>query len=196
MPRQFYLPAARTNDAETFPDFTADFSVITFQYNGILFGRRDTVEPQVVQQTGKVARTSVGRSTHAVNVRLRQFACFLHSGARIHPRNRAHLGAMVHLEARIHLGTRARLRTGSCRRNLFTRRRISSFLIPSFARRVRVDVFFSFLFFLFMQVVFVAASRDTVYIIGFLYTVSTVSATVSGALESSSGCSDSSASRQ
>lgn len=77
MTGQFDLSGTCPNDAETLPNFTTDFSVITFQHDCILFGGRNMIKAKVIQQSGKVARVSVSRSLHPVNIRLCQFVFLL-----------------------------------------------------------------------------------------------------------------------
>ena len=77
MTGQFDLSGTRPDDAETLPNLAADFTVITFQYDCILFGGRDTIKAKVLQQSGKVARMPVGRSLHPVNIRLCQLTFLL-----------------------------------------------------------------------------------------------------------------------
>ena len=77
MTGQFDLSGTCPNDAETLPNFTTDFSVITFQHDCILFGGRNMIKTKVIQQSGKVARVSVSRSLHPVNIRLCQFVFLL-----------------------------------------------------------------------------------------------------------------------
>lgn len=77
MTGQFDLSGTCPNDAETLPNLTTDFSVITFQHDCILFGGRNMIKTKVIQQSGKVARVSVSRSLHPVNIRLCQFTFLL-----------------------------------------------------------------------------------------------------------------------
>ena len=77
MTGQFDFSGTCPNDAETLPNLTADFSVITFQHDCILFGGRNMIKAKVIQQSGKVARVSVSRSLHPVNIRLCQFTFLL-----------------------------------------------------------------------------------------------------------------------
>lgn len=77
MTGQFDLSGTCPDDAEPLPDLAADFTVITFQYDCILFGGRDTIKAKVLQQSGKVARMPVGRSLHTVNIRLCQLTFLL-----------------------------------------------------------------------------------------------------------------------
>ena len=72
MSRQFNLPTASTNDAKAFPYITTDFTVITFQQYSVLFSRRNTKETEILQQTGKIAGTSVRGNLHPVDIFLRQ----------------------------------------------------------------------------------------------------------------------------
>ena len=77
MTGQFDLSGTCPNDTETLPNLTTDFSVITFQHDCILFGGRNMIKTKVIQQSGKVARVSVSRSLHPVNIRLCQFTFLL-----------------------------------------------------------------------------------------------------------------------
>lgn len=77
MTGQFDLSGTCPNDAKTLPNLTTDFSVITFQHDCILFGGRNMIKTKVIQQSGKVARVSVSRSLHPVNIRLCQFTFLL-----------------------------------------------------------------------------------------------------------------------
>ena len=153
MSRQFNLPTASTNDAKAFPYITTDFTVITFQHYSILFSRRNTKESEVLQQTGKIAGTSVRGNLHPVDIFLRQIPFLL---------GRPLIAFLSHPAS------------GSFSYFLsFT----PFFFIPSFCeRRVREDVFFPFFFFSF----YVAVSRDAVAISGDTATFSPVAATVSG----------------
>ena len=144
MTGQFDLSGTCPNDTETLPNLTTDFSVITFQHDCILFGGRNMIKTKVIQQSGKVARVSVSRSLHPVNIRLCQFTFLLRR---------------------------------------FSVRKISSlfFLIPPLGKGGlgRMFSFLSFSF-LFMRVLFVAVSGDSVTVSRVCVTISEVSATVSG----------------
>ena len=157
MSRQFNLPTASTNDAKAFPYITTDFTVITFQHYSILFRRRNTKETEILQQTGKIAGTSVRGNLHPVDIFLRQIPF---------PRGRSLIAFFSHPAS------------GSFSYFLsFT----PFFFIPSFCeRRVREDVFFLFFFFSFYESCFFAVSRDAVAIFGDTATFSPVAATVSG----------------
>ena len=128
MSRQFNLPTASTNDAKAFPYITTDFTVITFQQYSVLFSRRNTKETEILQQTGKIAGTSVRGNLHPVDIFLRQIPF---------PRGRSLIAFFSHPAS------------GSFSYFLsFT----PFFFIPSFCeRRVREDVFFLFFFFSFYE---------------------------------------------
>ena len=126
MSRQFNLPTASTNDAKAFPYITTDFTVITFQHYSILFSRRNTKESEILQQTGKIAGTSVRGNLHPVDIFLRQIPF---------PRGRSLIAFFSHPAS------------GSF--SYFLSFTPFFFFIPSFCeRRVREDVFFLFFFFL------------------------------------------------
>lgn len=154
MTGQFDLSGTCPNDTEPLPNLTADFSVITFQHDCILLGGRNMIKTKVIQQSGKVARVSVSRSLHPVNIRLCRsrffFAGFLlekspPSSSSSPPLGKGGLGRM--------------------------------FSLLSFS-------------FLFMRLLFVAVSGDSVTVSRVCVTISGVSATASGRVEctvSSSG---------
>ena len=129
MSRQFNLPTASTNDAKAFPYITTDFTVITFQHYSILFSRRNTKESEILQQTGKIAGTSVRGNLHPVDIFLRQIPF---------PRGRSLIAFFSHPAS------------GSF--SYFLSFTPFFFFIPSFCeRRVREDVFFLFFFFSFYE---------------------------------------------
>ena len=70
MSRQFDLPIAPADAAESLPHRVSDSSEVAFQDNGVLLGRRNLVRVKVLQQPFEVTLHAVGRWLQIVDILL------------------------------------------------------------------------------------------------------------------------------